>query len=74
MADILQSSVKYVTGVGEARARLLEQELGIFTVGDLLRHYPFRYIDRTKIYTIDSIDESMATSLVQFRGRVTGVA
>ena len=46
MADILQSSVKYVTGVGEARARLLEQELGIFTVGDLLRHYPFRYIDR----------------------------
>ena len=74
MADNLQSSVKYVTGVGEARARLLEQELGIFTVGDLLRHYPFRYIDRTKIYTIDSIDESMATSLVQFRGRVTGVA
>lgn len=74
MSNILESSVKYVAGVGEARARLLEKELGIFTVGDLLRHYPFRYIDRTKIYPINRIDESMASSLVQFRARVTGVA
>lgn len=73
MSNILESSVKYVAGVGEARARLLEKELGIFTVGDLLRHYPFRYIDRTKIYPINRIDESMASSLVQFRARVTGV-
>ena len=57
MANILDSSVKYVTGVGEARAKVLEKELGILTVGDLLRHYPFRYIDRTKIYRIADIDE-----------------
>ncbi|MBQ5861100.1 MAG: hypothetical protein IIW65_03020, partial [Alistipes sp.] len=50
MADFLDKSVKFVPGVGEARAKLLEKELGIITIGDLLRHYPFRYIDRTRIY------------------------
>ena len=73
MANILDSSVKYVTGVGEARAKVLEKELGILTVGDLLRHYPFRYIDRTKIYRIAEVDERMVSSLVQLRARVTGV-
>ncbi len=74
MGDYLDNSVKYVPGVGEARAKLLEKELGIITVGDLLRHYPFRYVDRTKIYPIASINESMSSSLVQIRARVTGVA
>ena len=59
--DTLDNDIKFVAGVGEARAKLLERELGIRTLGDMLSHYPFRYIDRTKIYTIDSIDESMAT-------------
>ena len=74
MADFLSNSVKFVPGVGEARAKLLEKELGIITIGDLLRHYPFRYIDRTKIYRIAEVGEQMATSLVQIRARVTGVA
>ena len=47
--DNLKSDIKYVTGVGEARARLLDKELGIRTVGDLLDHFPFRYIDSTRI-------------------------
>ena len=42
-------------------------------MGDLLYHFPFRYIDRTKIYRIAEIGASGQT-LVQFRGRVTGVA
>ena len=74
MADFLDNSVKFVPGVGEARAKLLEKELGIFTIGDLLRHYPFRYIDRTRIYRIAEVNESMDSSLVQIRARVTGVA
>ena len=73
MADFLDNSVKFVPGVGEARAKLLEKELGIFTIGDLLRHYPFRYIDRTRIYRIAEVNESMESSLVQIRARVTGV-
>ena len=73
MADFLNNSVKFVPGVGEARAKLLEKELGIITIGDLLRHYPFRYIDRTRIYHIAEVNESMDSSLVQIRARVTGV-
>ncbi len=74
MADFLNNSVKFVSGVGEARAKLLEKELGIITIGDLLRHYPFRYIDRTRIYRIAEVNEGMESSLVQIRARVTGVS
>ena len=65
MASWLDNNVKYVAGVGEARAKLLEKELGILSIGDLLRHYPFPYIDRTKIYSISELNENMNTSLVQ---------
>ena len=71
--DNLKSDIKYVTGVGEARARLLDKELGIRTVGDLLDHFPFRYIDRTRIYRISEITDD-APTLVQLRARVTGTA
>lgn len=74
MANWLDNSVKYVAGVGEARAKLLEKELGIITIGDLLRYYPFRYVDRTKIYPIAEINSNMDSSLVQVRARITGVA
>lgn len=74
MASYLENSVKFVAGVGEARAKLLEKELGIITIGDLLRHYPFRYIDRTKIYPIAAINEQMNSTMVQIRARVTGIA
>ncbi len=57
----------------KARAKLLDQELHVRTVGDMLRHFPTRYIDRTKIYRIAEITEG-APALVQFRARVTGVA
>ncbi len=73
MVGNLESDIQFVAGVGEARARLLERELGIRTVGDLLNHFPFRYIDRTRIYPIAEITEG-APALVQFRARVTGVA
>ncbi len=71
--DNLKSDIKYVAGVGEARARLLDKELGIRTVGDLLDHFPFRYIDRTRVYRIAEITDD-APTLVQLRARVTGTA
>ncbi|MBO4993782.1 MAG: ATP-dependent DNA helicase RecG [Alistipes sp.] len=74
MATILDNSVKFVPGVGEVRAKLLEKELGIVTIGDLLSFYPFRYVDRTKIHSIAEITSAMETSLVQVRARITGVA
>lgn len=72
--DYLDNDIKFVSGVGEARAKLLDRELGIRTLGDMLRHYPHRYIDRTRIWRIDEISESADLAYVQFRARVTGVA
>lgn len=71
--DYLKSDIKFVAGVGEARAKVLEKELGIRTLGDLLGHFPFRYIDRTKIYRIAEISDD-SPALLQFRARVTGVS
>ena len=74
MGDFLDNTIQYVAGVGEARAKLLRSELGIATMRDMLWHFPYRYIDRTKIYNIGEITESMGAAYVQFRGRVTGTS
>lgn len=70
----MENEVKYVPGIGEARAKVLEKELGICSVEDLLRHYPFRYIDRTKIYRIGEIREDNLMSYVQIRARIMGIS
>ncbi len=72
MGHYLDNGIQFVPGVGEARAKLLERELGIRTMRDLLWYFPFRYIDRTRIYRIAEIHDLEGT-LVQFRARVTGV-
>lgn len=73
MGSILDNDIKFLSGVGERRAMLLDKELGIRTLGDLLSYYPFRYIDRTKIYKISEIkDDSL--SYIQLRGRIDGFA
>lgn len=51
----LDTSIEYIKGVGPAKADLLRKELGIFSCLQLLQHYPFRYIDRTKFTTIQQI-------------------
>lgn len=70
----MNRGIQFVPGVGEVRARLLEKELGIRTMGDMLWHFPHRYIDRTKIYAIGEVNESMTGTLIQLRARVTGTA
>ncbi|MFI3318656.1 MAG: ATP-dependent DNA helicase RecG [Rikenellaceae bacterium] len=69
----LNDDITFLKGVGEQRAQLLGRELGIATVYDLLHHYPFRYIDRTKIYTIDEL-RSGDSALVQLRAKVISKA
>lgn len=56
-------------GVGPKKAEILNKEINVFTVGDLLRWYPYRYIDRSRIYYIHEIDNSMA--YIQLKGRIT---
>ena len=68
MSYILDREIKYLPGIGEKRAGLLEKELGIRTFGDMLYTFPFRYIDRSKVYSISDIDSTAA--YIQLRGRI----
>jgi ATP-dependent DNA helicase RecG len=62
----LDTSIEYLKGVGPQRADILRKDLGIFTLADLLQHYPFRYIDRTHFVALGSIEEEGVQ--VQVRG------
>ena len=74
MEQLLHTDVKFVPGIGEVRAKVLERELSIRTVGDLLNHFPFRYIDRTRIWPVAEITEAAALAYVQVRVRITGIS
>lgn len=67
--NFLDQEIKYIAGVGEKRAKLLNTELGIYTVEDMLRYYPYRYVDRSKFYHIRDIESD--TAYVQIKGRIT---
>ena len=49
----------YLPGVGPNRKKLLNQELGIETFGDLLEYYPYKYVDRSKVYTVHELTGDM---------------
>ena len=68
MASALNSEIQYLSGVGPKRAALLRSELGVETFGDLLRIFPFRYIDRTSITPIRDARGDLA--YVQIQGTV----
>jgi ATP-dependent DNA helicase RecG len=68
--NFFHTKIEFLKGVGPQRAELLQKELNIHTYGDLIQHYPFRYLDRTQFYKIADLDESMP--YVQVRGRVKG--
>src|SRR5690606_3882823 len=67
-ADILKTPIEYLKGVGPERAKTLQSELNIFRYEDLLNHFPFRHIDRTKYYKINEIEPSLAE--IQTKGRI----
>ena len=71
MTSFFESSIEFLKGVGPQRAALLQKELNIFTFGDLLGHYPFRYEDRTRFYTVAETHEAMP--YVQLKGKITKV-
>lgn len=61
MYSFLNQTIKYFKGVGPYRASLLEKEAGIMSVEDLLRYYPNKYIDRTRVYKVQELEEGMAS-------------
>nr|WP_295932760.1 ATP-dependent DNA helicase RecG [uncultured Dyadobacter sp.] len=63
------TKIEFLKGVGPQKAALLNQELNIFTFGDLIQHYPFRHEDRTVFYRIDKLTEELSGA--QIKGRLT---
>ena len=68
MFDPLAVHIQYVQGVGPKRAEVLEKDLGLRSVGDLLHYYPYKYIDRSRLYQIREIDGTMP--YIQLRGTI----
>ena len=70
MLNILDQDVMYLPGVGPKKKEILSKELGIQTWRDLLEHFPYKYVDRSRIYRISEITGDMP--FVQIRGRMLG--
>lgn len=66
--SILDTPIAFIKGVGPSRADVLKKDLGLFTFQDMLAHYPFRYIDRTKYFKINQITPD--AQYIQIIGRV----
>ena len=69
MSHLTELEIKYLKGVGPKRAELLDKELGIRTCRELLYFFPYKYIDRSRIYTIKEIDATQA--FIQLKGKIT---
>jgi ATP-dependent DNA helicase RecG len=70
MSNFFNTKLEYLRGVGLQRAQLLGKELGLFTYGDLIQRYPFRYLDRTQFYNVVDLHDDM--SFVQVKGILRG--
>jgi len=66
--SFLDTPIEFIKGVGPSRADVLKKDLGLFTFRDMLSHYPFRYIDRTKYFKINQIN--LDSQYIQIVGRV----
>lgn len=64
--NLLNGPIEYLKGVGPKKGELLKKELGIFTLRDLLLHFPFRYIDKTQFHRIRELGEN--SGQVQLKG------
>ncbi len=70
-ANPLKTPLTYLKGVGPQRADVLAKELNLFTVEDLLQHYPFRYVDKTEFKKIGQLNEELGEA--QIVGIITHV-
>lgn len=71
MSDLLSTPIEYLKSVGPQRGAILRKEAGIFTFGDLLTYYPFRYVDKTSFQKISDIAHIEGS--VQLKGKITSI-
>jgi len=69
--SFLSTPIEYLKGVGPERADVLKKEAQIFTFGDLLKLYPYRYIDRTQFYSTQHIDNTQ--TFIQLKGKLKNI-
>ena len=67
--NLLDTPIEFLKGVGPKKAELFKKEFEIFTYNDLLQYYPYRHVDKSKIYQIKDIQSD--GSYLQFSGRIT---
>ena len=67
--NLLDTPIEFLKGVGPKKAELFKKEFEIFTYNDLLQYYPYRHVDKSKIYKIKDIHSDGA--YLQFTGRIT---
>lgn len=70
MFDLTTRDIKYLAGVGPQRAAVLNKELDIYSLHDLLYYFPYKYVDRSRIYYIHEIDGNMP--YIQLKGKIIG--
>ena len=70
MFDLVSRDIKYLSGVGPQRASVLNKELNIYSLHDLLYYFPYKYVDRSRIYYIHEIDGTMP--YIQLKGEILG--
>lgn len=68
MGNILEQDITYLPGVGPHRKEILSGQLNIRTWRDLLEYYPYKYVDRTKVYAIRELNGDMP--FVQVKGKI----
>lgn len=59
MSSLLDQDIKYLKGVGPVRAAMLGEDLKVFTLGDFIHTFPYKYVDRTMVHTIVNLTEDM---------------
>lgn len=68
MFDLASRDIKFLTGVGPQRASVLNKELGVYSLHDLLYYFPYKYVDRSRIYYIREINGAMP--YIQLKGEI----
>ena len=69
MANLSQTDIKFLPGVGPKKAEVLNKEIDVFSVEDLLYYFPYKYIDKSRIYYVHEIDGNMP--YIQLKGWIT---
>ena len=69
MLDLDKRSITYLPGVGSKRAEILQKEVGISSFEDLLFYFPYKYIDRSRFYTVSEVNGNMP--YIQLKGKIT---